>query len=215
MKLVPASNDGTMKQLFMVFHRQHNTHILCDMVKFTNFWPRIPQHDFIMPPNIRLHRYPHCSNSCKVFWHTSPVLTCRKCTVCQCSWCCMQGISLLVTPATMWSPIYPNLWMCLVRDSGRFIFLTQTLIWSYSVTVLSQLYSAWMQEKELHSHTHFCPGSCPTMTCQTHFDSSWQPYCLLPHIQAAAGSGVPCFDLPLVTKDCKQSQSSCELICKQ
>jgi hypothetical protein len=161
MKFVPASNCGTVK-LFIVFHREHNTHMLCDMVKFTNFWPRLPQHDFIMPP-IRLHRHPHCPNSCEVFCQTSSVLTCTNGTLCQ---CCMQGISLLVTPATMWS-IYPNLWTCLVRDSGLFIFLTHTLIWPYSVAVLSQLYSAWIQDKELqththtHTHTHFCP-SCPT-----------------------------------------------------
>ncbi len=53
----------------------------------------------------------------------------------QCSWCHMQGISLLITPATIWSPVYPDLWTCLVRDSGLFIFLTQILIWSYSVAV--------------------------------------------------------------------------------
>ena len=72
----------------------------------------------------------------------------------QSSWCCMQGISLLITPATIWSPIYLNLWMCLVRDNGLFIFLTQTLICSYSVAVLSQLYLAWIQDKELHKNTH-------------------------------------------------------------
>ena len=42
----------------------------------------------------------------------------------QCSWCCMQGISLLITSATIWSPIYPNLWMFLVRDSDLFIIRT-------------------------------------------------------------------------------------------
>jgi len=34
------------------------------------------------------------SNSCKIFCQTSSVLTCRKCTVCQSSWPCMQGIAL-------------------------------------------------------------------------------------------------------------------------
>jgi len=34
------------------------------------------------------------------------------------------------------------------------------------------------------------------MTCQTHIGISWQPHCLLPHIQAV-GSVAPCFDLPL------------------
>jgi len=99
----------------------------------------------------------------------------------QCSWCCMEGISLLITFATIWSPIYRNLLMCLVRDSGLFIFLTQILIWSYSVAVLSHLFYAWIQDKELHTHTllsniltvfysssalqpawPFCAGSCPT-----------------------------------------------------
>jgi len=71
-----------MKQLFTVFHREHNTHMLCEMEKLTNIWPRQPQQDFIMPLNIRLHRHPHCPNFCKIFCHTSSVLTCRNCTVC-------------------------------------------------------------------------------------------------------------------------------------
>ena len=94
----------------------------------------------------------------------------------QCSWCCMQGISLLITPATIWSPIYPSLWRCLVWDSGLSIFLTQLLIWSYSVAVLSRI------KYFTHTNTHtsvqypdcfysssalqpawpFCAGSCPT-----------------------------------------------------
>jgi len=107
--------------------------------------------------------------------------------------------------------------MCLLRDSGLFIFLTQILIWSYSVAVLSQLYSAWIQDKELltHTHTHFCPISCflflqcltacmvilcrfLSYTCYVRpiLAVSWQPHCLLPHI-GAAGSVAPCFDLPL------------------
>jgi len=35
-----------------------------------------------------------------------------------------------------------------------FIFLTQILIGFYSVAVLSQLYLAWIQDKELHTQTH-------------------------------------------------------------
>ena len=71
----------------------------------------------------------------------------------------LHCIALLITPATIWSPIYLNLWMCLVRDSdsGLFIFLIQILIWSYSVALISQLYLPWIQDKE--THTHFCPIS--------------------------------------------------------
>jgi len=200
----------------MVFHWEHNTHMLCEMEKFTNIWPRRPQQGFIMPPNIRLHRHPHCPNSCKIFCQTTSVLTCRTAKYArQCSWCCIEGISLLITSATIWSPIYPNLWMCLVSDSGLFIFLTQILIWSYSVAVLYQLYWAWIQDKEFHTHTSVqypdcflflqCLTACMTILCR--FLSykwhvrpilavSWQPHCLLPHIQAA-GSVAPRFDLPL------------------
>ena len=53
----------------------------------------------------------HTAPTLAKFSVKTSVLNCRNCTVCQCSWCCMQGISLLVTPATIWSPIYPNLWM--------------------------------------------------------------------------------------------------------
>jgi len=185
---VSASNYSTMKQLFMVFHRKHNTHMLCEMEKFTNMWPRRPQQDFIMPPNIRLHRHPHCPNSCKIFCPSS-LFTCRNCTVCQTTFMMLYaGHFITITPATIWSPIYLNLWLCLVRDSGLFIFLTQILIWSYSVAVPSQLSLAWIQDKELHAractHAHtkflsniltvfysssavqpawpFCAGSCPT-----------------------------------------------------
>jgi len=170
-------------------------------------------------------------------------------TLRQYSWCCVEGISLLITSATIWSPIYANLWMCLVRDSGLFIFLTQILtlimlmlrigwgpnntskwqmefnlafkglIWSYPAAVLSQLYWAWIQDKEFshtHTHTHFCPicwlFSIPPvpyslldhsvqvlvlhMTCQTHFGSK-----LSATLSAAtySGSRFSCaiFDLPL------------------
>jgi len=61
-----------------VFDREHNTHVLCEMEKFTNIWRRRPQQDFIMLPNIRLHRHTHCPNSCKIFCQTSSVLTCTK-----------------------------------------------------------------------------------------------------------------------------------------
>ena len=150
----------------------------------------------------------------------------------QCSWCRMQGISLLITPATIWSPIYPNLWKCLVRDSGLLIFLTQILIWSYSVAVLSQLYLVWIQYKELH--THFCPitllFSIPPvpysllessvqilvqqMACQTHFGRK-----LAASLSAATylSSRFSCttFWSAFVTEDCMQSQSSSELMWKE
>jgi len=44
--------------------------------------------------------------------------------------------------------------MSLARDSDLFLFLPQILTWSYSVAALSQLYLAWIQDKELHTHTH-------------------------------------------------------------
>ena len=154
----------------------------------------------------------------QIFCQTASVLTCRNCTVCQCSWCCMQGISWLITPAKIWSPIYLNLWMCPVMDSCLFIVLTQILIWSCSVAVLSQLSLAWIQDKELHTCTSVqypdcflfiqCLTACLTILCR--FMSykwhvkpilavSWQPHCLLPHTQVA-GSVVSCFDLPLSQK---------------
>ena len=173
-----------------VFRREHNAHMPCETDKFTNVWPRRRQQGFILPPNIRLHRHPHWPNSCKIFCQTSSVLTCRNCTVCHTVFTmlfALHCIALLITPAMIWSPVYPNLWMCPVRDSdsGPFVFLTQILIWPYSVAVLSQLYLAWIQDKDLHTHTHthtllpniltvfyssraphpawpFCAGSCPT-----------------------------------------------------
>jgi len=199
--------------------------MLCEMEKFTNIWPRWPQQDFIMPPNIRLYRHPHWPHSCKIFCQTSSVLTCRLC-----SWCCMQGISLLITSATVWSPISPNLWMCLVRDSGLFLFLRQILIWSYSVAVLSQLQWALIQDKEFHTHRHtllsnilFSIPPLPyslldhsvqvlvlQMTCQTHFGSK-----LAASLSAAtySNSRFSCtmFWSASVTKDCKQSRSRFEL----
>jgi len=129
----------------------------------------------------------------------------------------MEGISLLITSATIWSPTYPNLWMCLVRDSGLFIFLTQISIWCYSVAVLSQLYWACIQDKEFHTHRHtllssiltvfysfsalqpawpICAGSCPARHVTPILAVSWQLHCLLPHIWAAH-SVASWFDLPL------------------
>ena len=163
---------------------QHS--MLCEMEKLTIIWPRQPQQDFIMPPNIWTHWRPQSPNFCKIFCQTSAVLTCRKCTVCQCSWWCMQGISLLITPATIWSPIYPNLSMSLVRDSGVFIFLTQILIWSYSVAV---------QEKELHA--------CTCMHAHTRLSNIDQQIQLC-HVLSS-----------FFTKDCKQSQSNFELMWKK
>ena len=84
----------------------------------------------------------------------------------------MQGIALLITAATIRSPIYHNLWTCHVTDSGLCIFLTQIVIWSYSVAVLSQLYSAWIQGTELHTQ-HDC-SSIPS--------TDWQ---FLPNLDAA------------------------------
>jgi len=230
--IVPASKDGTMKH--NLSWCSTGSTMPYETEKFINIWPRRQQQDFIMPPNIRLHRHPHCPNSCKIFCQTSSVLTCRNCKVCQCSWCCMQGISLLITPATIWSPIYPNLWMRLVRDSGLIIFLTQILIWASSVAVHSQLYLAWIHDKELHTHTHFCPISwlfsfppvpyslhdhsvqvlVLQMTCQTHFGSK-----MAASLSAAthSSSRFSCamFWSASVTKDCKQSQSSFKLMWKE
>ena len=151
-----------------------------------------------MPPNIRLHRHAHCYNSCKIFSQTSSVLTCRNCIVCQTVFMMLcAGHFVTDNICKSLSPIYPNLWMCLVRDSGLFIFLTKILIWSYSVAVLSQLYWAWIKDKEYlslslsHTRTHTCVQypdcfqflqyltACLTIlcrflsytTCQTHFGS--------------------------------------------
>ena len=132
--------------------------------------------------------------------------------------------------------MYPNLRMCLNRDSGLFMFLTQVLIWSYSFAVLSQLYWAWIKDKEYlslslsHTRTHTCVQypdcfqflqyltACLTIlcrflsytTCQTHFGSK-----LAASLSAAtySSSRFSCamFWSASVTKDCKQSRSSFEL----
>ena len=175
----------------MVFHRENNTHMLCESAKFMNIWPRRPQQDLIMPPNIRLHRHPQCPNCCTIFCQTSSVPTCRNCTVCWTMFMMLYAAHFITdNRCNNLSPIYSNLWMCLVRDSGLFIFLTQILIWFHSVAVLSQLYLAWIQDKELHTHTllsniltvfysysallhawPFCTGSCATNDMS---DPFWQ-----------------------------------------
>jgi len=137
----------------MVFHRDHNTHMLCETEKVTNIWLRRPQQDFIMPSVLGytvIHTVPTLAKFSVKLLQFSFAETVQY--VRQCSWCCMEGISLLITSAKIWSPIYPNLLMCLVRDSGLFVFLAQIFIWSHSVAVLSQLYL--IQDKELHTHTH-------------------------------------------------------------
>ena len=134
-----------------------------------------------------------------------------------CSWCCMEGISLLITPATIWSPIYPDLWMCLVRDSALFTFLAQILIGPIQL-----LYFPSFTEHgpRIRNFTHTlcisfqypdcflflqCLTVCLTILCRflsytwyvrPFLAVSWQPHwLLLPHIWAA-GSVVPCFELP-------------------
>jgi hypothetical protein len=57
-------------------------------------------------------------------------------------------------------PIYK---CAFLRDSDLFTFLTKFLIWSYSVAVVSQIYLAWIQDKE--HHTHFCPISQLSSIC--------------------------------------------------
>jgi len=106
---------------------------------------RRQQQDFIMPPSIRLHRHPHCPNSCKIFCQTSSVLTCRNCTVCQCSW-----YWLLITPATIWSPIYPNLWV-FSRIHIFHLYMAQT---SVSTTVVYYLQSKLSTHQSANTKVH-------------------------------------------------------------
>ena len=215
----------------MVFQREHSIHMLCETEKFMNIWLRRPQQDLILPPNIRLHRHPHCPNSWKIFCQTSSVLTCRNCTVCQTKFMMLYaGHFITDNTCNNLITIHLNLWMCLVRDSGLFIFLMQILIWSYSIAVLSRLYLAWIQNKELHKHKHTsvqypdcflflqCLAACMTSLCRF-LSYKWhvrpilvvscQPHCLLPHIPAA-GSVAPCFDVPLsrrtVSSQCGRSK---------
>ena len=141
----------------------------------------------------------------------------------QCSWCCRQGISLLITPATIWSPIYPYLWRYLVWYSGLFIF-RQILIWSYSVAALSRI------RDYTHTHTHFCPISwlflflqcltaCLTILCRF-LSYKWHVKPILAASLSAATYSSSMFSCAilwsaLVTKDCKQPQSSFELMWKE
>ena len=219
----------------MVFHREHNTHMLCEMQKFANMWPRRPQQDFILPPNIRLHRHPHWPNSCKIFCQTSSVLTCRNCTVCQCSWCSMEGISLLITPATILSPFYPDLWMCPVRDSGLFTFLAQILIVPIQLLYFPSFTEHGSRIRNF-THTHTLSlslfpipwlFSIPPVSCSL-FDQSVQVLVLHMICQTLFGSKLAAslsaatylrrllrHVLICLTKDCKQSQSSFELMRKE
>ena len=190
--IVPASNGGTMKHNFL-WCSTGSTTLTC-FVKlrclWTSDWDDHSKTSYchLILGSTDIHNVPTLAKFSVKLFQFSLAETAQY--VRQCSWCCMQGISLLITPATIWSPMYPNLWMCLVRDSGLFIFLTQILIWSYSLAALSQLYLAWIQDKELHTHTHlsniltvfysssalqpawpFCAGSCTTNDMS---DPFWQ-----------------------------------------
>jgi hypothetical protein len=152
----------------------------------------------------------------------------------QCSWCSMEGISLLITPATILSPFYPDLWMCPVRDSGLFTFLAQILI----VPIQLLYYPSFTEHGSrirnfTHTHTYSLslfpiswlfsipPVSCSLfdqsvqvlvlhMICQTLFGSK-----LAASLSAAtySNSRFSCamFWSASVTKVCKQSPSSFEL----
>ena len=218
--IVPASNGGTMKHNFLWCSTGCTT--LTCFVKLRCLWTsdwddhsKTSYCHLILGPT-DIHNVPPLAKFSVKLFQFSLAETAQY--VRQCSWCCMQGISLLITPATIWSPMYPNLWMCLVRDSGLFIFLTQILIWSYSLAALSQLYLAWIQDKELHTHTLVqyldcflflqCLTACLTILCRflsykwnvrPILAMSWQPHCMLTQIWVA-GSAAPCFDLPLLQR---------------
>jgi hypothetical protein len=171
---VPTSNKDTMKHNFS-WCSTRNTILTCCVKQRslrTSDWD-VHSQDFIMPPNIGFQRHPHCPNCCKIFCLSSSVPTCRDCTVCQSSWCCMQAISLLVTPATIWSPVYPNLLGTLAWS-----YSWQILIWSNSVAVLpsftwhgsrirnpTPLSLSLTHPRTTHTQTHtlslslFCPMS--------------------------------------------------------
>ena len=211
--IVPASNDGTIKHNFSWCSTGSTTLTRC--VKWSLQTSDQDDHS----KTSYCHLILGSTDS-----HTAPTLAKFSVKLLQFSLaetahyvrCCTEGISLLITSATIWSPIYPNLWMCLVRDSGLFIFLTQILIWSHSVAVLSQLYWAWIQDKELHTHIlsnilfsippvpyslldHSVQVLVLHVICQTFFGSKLAASLsavTYPHIWAA-GSVVPCFDLPL------------------
>ena len=142
--IVPSSNDDTIKHNFLSCSTGSTTLTYC--VKRRSLWTS-DQDDHSKTSYCHLilgytdtHTVPTRAKFSVQLLQFSLTKTAQYVT--QCSWCCMQGISLLITPATVWSTIYPNLWMYLVRDSGLFILQTQILIWSYSVAVLSQLYLA-------------------------------------------------------------------------
>jgi hypothetical protein len=145
----------------------------------------------------------------------------------------MQDISLLITPATIWSPVYPNLWKCLGRESGLFIFLTQILIWSHSVAVPSPLYLAQIQNQELHLTLISVQYPCWFLFFQC-FTACWTVLCSflsykwhVRPILAVSGSLLSAaiytssrfscimFWSVFVTKDCTQSQFSFELVWKK
>ena len=231
--IVPASNDCTMKHNFSLCSTGRTT-LTCH-VKRRSLWTSgrddhsKASYCHLILGSTDTHTAPTLAKFSVKLLQFSLAETAQYVT--RCSWCCMQGIALLITPATIWSPIYLNLWMCLVRDSnsGLFIFLIQILIWSYSVAVISQLYLAWIQDKE--THTHFRPISCflflqcltPCLPILCRLLSykwhvrpilavSWQPHCLLPRIREGCCA---MFLSAFVTKDCKQSQYSFELMWKE
>ena len=136
---VPASNDGTMKHNFSKSSTGKTT-VTCCVKQISLQTSDLDDHCKTSKCHLTLgfidtHTASTLAKFSVKLLQFSLVETAQYVT--QCSRCCMQGISLLIIPATIWSPIYPNLWMCLVRDSGLFTLLTQTLIWSYSVAVLS------------------------------------------------------------------------------
>jgi len=81
-----------------------------------------------------------------------------------CSWCCMEGISLLIT-LQQFDYQFILICECALFGTVACSYSWQILIWSYSVAVLSQLYLAWIQEKVTppppHTHTLFCPICFP------------------------------------------------------
>ena len=233
--IVPASNDGTMKHNFSLCSTGSTT-LTCRVKRRSLRTSGRDDHSkasycHLILGSTDTHTAPTLAKFSVKLLQFSLAETAQYVT--RCSWCCMQGIALLITPATIWSPIYLNLWMCLVRDSnsGLFIFLIQILIWSYSVAVISQLYLAWIQDKE--THTHFRPISWQfsippvpytlpahsvqvlvlQMTCQTHFGSKLAASSAATYSSSRCGCAT--FWSVFVTKDCKQSQSSLELMWKE
>ena len=107
---VPASNDGTMKHNFSWCSTGSTTLTCC--VK----WRRLRTSDrddhnktsqcHLILGSTDTHTAQLAKFSVKLL-QFSLAETAQYVT--QCSWCCMQGISLLITPATVWSTIYLNL----------------------------------------------------------------------------------------------------------